>query len=617
MATDIKLRSVVNDNSLKASTTYTPRSTVYVENSNTLGPLEDVMDGTDNTFSINNVTWGSTGVVRIPPSYALVKLCYLHVKLKHTYQANTAQPGHAPDCSYWIYRLLKSFRYRLGNSDVVTESANHMPFLVNDYCDSQEKREMLAEAAGEGFGLYPATQAIDGETIYLNGILPLPWSNPSLWRASKAVPLYMTNQSLEMQFEWEDHANIANLITAGTGSSMEIQYASVKVVYQQLGSYNQLKAAPYLYPFHYHQDNVYNVTLIQDSGRSTRYPAVPAADDLAAKRPLFATFNMYGLRQGETSQFTIRLAPREKVFRSKTIQYSTTRLWLGDGKTTKCNDIYKGVKLSMIQVRFGGQTIYEANVEDSTSILESYYNFLPSTLPGKKRFIRGKSFVESHPEIGYKLNTTTPFTIATVGELGDQFASASTGTSLTSRAADIARRPKSVVGEPFELLGAFRDSVNSDIDFEDRGRGYVFRDKDPGGFYYHIPVASILEHVRGQDYSLGADFDKGEIQCTVWVDTDYYRRKGQYFFMHSTGDPGVVFGSSNVIAQGGTKLAGDNPTNNNAWIGRMDPAAAYHADVIDGATWLANQACNDYAIYALSSTNACYHFSGQNVTRIS
>jgi hypothetical protein len=367
---------------------------------------------------------------------------------------------------------------------------------------------------------------------------------------------------------------------------------------------------------------------MRDTGKTTRYPAVPNSDDTASKQPLYCTFNMVGLRQGETSQFTIRLALREKIFRSKARTIGANSKWQSTAKTTMCNDIYKGVKLSMISVKFGGQEIYRADVEDSTSILESFYNFLPSALPGRKRFINGGNFARVGPldtlsiqplvkvDVKNADGTTNSNVVGTESfsvDAGDHVTDQYKGAQRLNRPAQSYLRSATVIEEPFDLLNKFRDNGVTATTGNFKGRGHVVRTNEPSSFYYHIPIAQILDHIRGQDYSLGADFDKGEIQCTVWVDTDYYRQRGQWFWVHE-GDPGALPDGSNVVKQIGAVDAANNP----GWVGKPNPDMAYQADIIDGKTWLENfDNYQDYSIYALASTNAIYHFSGQNVTRIS
>lgn len=614
MATDIKLRSVVNENSLKASSVYTPRSTVYVEDTNTLGPLEDVMDGTDNQFSINNTAWGSTGVVRIPPSYPLVKAVMLNVELAYSADPTQSQPGHGPDCSYWIYRLIRNFTYRLGNSDKVVESGDHLPFLVNEMCDTQEKREALLAAAGESFQLVTDRVARSG-TINLQGIMPMPWSSPSTFNGPKPVPLYMTNQSLELEIEWEQFTNVKNLIYCGTTAALSINKASYKIIYEQLGSHNQLKAAPYLYPFQYHQSQTYPVALTLDSSKTCDYMAVPQAVQ-NSYNPLSCTFTMLGLRSGETSQFMFRLAPREKVFvgtasSSIAVDTTTTVAWAQTGLTTKCNDIYAGVKLSCIEVEFGGQRIYSADTSNSTELIESFYNFLPPRLPGRKRGITPGAFLRGPPAgcVTYPLGVGgTNYLVygAPVGAGDDGY-----GTYLPD-VATATVRAQPILREPHDLINRFRSINNNNSG--NRSNHYSIRGDEPAGFYYHIPVAQLLDHVRGQNYSLGADFEKGELKVKCVVDTDYYRRKGQFPLVPATGTLAATIGAT----EDGSNVCWGRAAN---WTGELDPDCAMHWDVVDGFKWIKatqGQGQNtDYAIYALASTNAIYHFSGQNVTRVS
>lgn len=610
MATDVKLRSVIGagNNNLKAAQLFTPRSKVYVEANNTQGPLEDSTLGTDNMFSLNTLAFGSTATVRIPPTYPLIREVILNAKVDLTYTANSAQTDHAPDCTYWLYRLIKAFTYRLGNADKVRFEGYNLPFIINDQCDSWEKREILLESCGEGCEYYPANKAVT-RSFHLSAILPLPCSTPSVWKKPKPLPIYMCNQSLELEIEWEQAANVTNLITAGpntaAGTVLSVAGAEIKVIYETLGSANQLKASPYLYPFQYHQHMTYPVRLLLQAAELSKYKVVPSvtANSYAS---LGATFTMIGLRQGETSQFMFRVAKRDPVYLPQNFTHADANVYTATDATRKCNDIYAGLKLSKIDVLFGGQSIYQANYKGLTEVFEEVFNFLPNRLPGRKRGISSGSFFKGLPyqSIITTGTATTAVTMGTTDGTGALNTLDGLGPSYGPIAGALEQRNQTIISEPFQLKNRWNNGDNRAVNVST----HHIRENRPAGFYYHIPIAEILDHVRGQDYALGADFERGEIQVSFVVDSDYYREMGQGFWVENANSAQGIFEQEIPSILNGT------PT---LYKGQPDPDMARTVDLVDGLLWPNRTYDDTYQVYAMASTNGIYHFSGQNVQRIS
>lgn len=463
MSNQIKLRSTQPNNTIRGGISGVPVDYVYQNTSNISVPLGDVMYSNDQTISLNSFANGTTAIVKIAPSYRILKQAILRVQLAapitindHNVSPETYIPN-AYTKDYKLHQHVELFSYRLNGAEKINiEPWCAIQEIINQL-DSEEKKEAYRLQNGRYLTTYKA-----GE--YLHMILPLPSADctSDVDMKCKPFPLHLLGQSLEVQFKF--------------GNSLSLSNAEVELVYGDFpytdlfrnGAVRYLTRIPYGFKYD-----------------------IPAISTQGTKR----TIRLSGLRPGETSEFYFHFAPNKAItsdlpISGETAAYTFPKYWSLPVDLVDQDKCCLGLRCSDIQIRFQNQVIWSYN-------RKSYdvYDLSRSKVSSKFSKIYGYRSLR---------------TVIGAGPAGIHPLHAG---SNRVNAVNVSAVP---IASHYEYI-LNKDPLTGEI------KGYSTAENQPesqSSFFYKLPMSEVLDELSKNKYFVGVDTQNADIFLDFVVDSD-------------------------------------------------------------------------------------------------
>lgn len=307
-----KLQSVY-ENSMKPLIQRHPVSTVYVENANNICSLEDVSYNNDVSMSFPSPNFGGVSTFRFSRNYQFLGPIVVSLGLLGSADGQVYE-------DYVAYTIIKEIKWTVGGTELLTIKGEHMVALLNEECETQQKKNDLLRVSGYG-GIIGARE------IKVKALLPLPWSGVKMrdfYNSKKPFPLHMLSEPLELQITFNQLANI--------GANLTIVNPRINFMYGKVANVDQLKKSVYKYPFILPFCHSYEI----------------AAADVC-------TVDLLGFRKGEIKQLLF---------------HAISTAANGDLQFRR---VLSGLKLNNLKLLFNGQVIWSAE-NDMDEIYEIIYD---------------------------------------------------------------------------------------------------------------------------------------------------------------------------------------------------------------------------------------------------
>lgn len=317
---ELKLSTILPNNSIGPFIPQKKESTVYVEPSNNKSALEMISYNNDVDIGLSSLNFGATNTFFFNKSYQLLKECVLEVRM---------DLASVFKSDYFAYSLIDNIRWNVGGTELLRIDGQSLLPIVLSQCKSQQKRQKVLHMAGKRtFTTVGKDVQTNGTLANLNNVdrtfhalIPFPWSNYD--GSTKPFPLHMlATDNLQCQITWRAKSDI---LEAGI-----IEQASIKFRYAKFGDAKQAKQSVYKWPFVSNFSDRKEVAL---GGTSI---------DLA------------GFRKGEIQQLLFYAVP------------NTTNTGLGtllkiDSAGLLNKRRYDGIKLTNLRLTFNGRVIWQAD----------------------------------------------------------------------------------------------------------------------------------------------------------------------------------------------------------------------------------------------------------------
>jgi len=328
-----KLTSVLPNNSIKGSLPRMGVSTVYVENSNNISALEDIMYVNDIDLGFQNPSFNGTSIFRFSRNYQFLGPIMVKFKISYAGNASTIALSNANNNDFVAYNMIRRIRWTVGSTELLSIDGENLVDIIMQQCESHMKKAKVLEYAGVKVNkpqanANPNSLAGPLDVEYL-ALIPCPWSNIEAKKMNciKPLPLHLLSEPVELQIELRDKASVFTEGTDG-GATVTLSEAKLTFSYGKIGNPEQLKNKVYRWPF----TSIFSHSF-----------SIP--NDATVK------IDLNGFRKGEV----------------KEIQFHAV--------TT--GGIYDGRKLSKIRLLFNGQEIWRGNGYDD--LWDLVYNHEPST----------------------------------------------------------------------------------------------------------------------------------------------------------------------------------------------------------------------------------------------
>lgn len=520
MAQSIKFSTTQPNNSIKGSMTFTPESTVYVEKTNVMGQLENVQWANDIDLSLNTYEWGTSGTVLIPTTYNFLGNIYLRLDILCTGTASGDAKVFLPS-DFSGYSFLRSFTYRIPGCERMTFDGEAIPYAFLDECETMEKRQEFLRITGKAEDVACTTGGY--KTLFL--LLPLPWCSPASdpKKRPKPFPAYMLKTPIELEFRFRSKIEVVTKL-----ADYDAKISSAKVVYEyaSLGAQTEYKNAVYKYPF--------------QSKYFLREYVTKDSQEIVLK----------GVRNGETTQLRFAYIPD--------FQYNAA-------------SYYAGYRMDNLRLEFGGQVIWKAE-DNMQDVWAMRYNELPTAYNGSTMLVpydgsdTKAAIVENWKRavMIYNLMISDAFNLkasqlmtAAAADVNDTITEADAATCATKM---VTHFNTLVQGTYFTSGITAPTAASTAVDSKAapylRQMNFVlsqvkmalYRFAGLGSVryrYYSIPVAEILDHVKGQGYSLGTDFNKSDLKLRF----DALPHTGYIFFETSVSSMYQLDGVKAIMIQ--------------------------------------------------------------------
>lgn len=426
MAAQTKFGTLSAQGSIKAKLDGIKISDSYVSNTNCLVPLENSTHAADVHLNFNTIIPGSTGSVMVPNHYKLISHAYIEVVLTGHRNTTVGYLGNAAGAHPFTQNivapsLFQEIGYQLPGCERAVFKPGSVLLQAIDSCGPSQKRTNLVELMGNGDSIGDWYDKFDaGDVVVTKRVfMPVPLPNFSFsteqYKAPKDLPVHLLGESFQIFAKFanpEDYLkqNAYNetgytIVTGFVYYSWAIAEAKVHIVYRQLAAAPEYKTVVAKMPFQMIYSQVVPVTR---RNSNTQYHV-----------------NLPGVRQGETTQFIIRLS---NINVKKNLE---------------------GYRIENIYLNFGGYNLWVApeNTVD-------YYDHLHNEASGYIDYLRQEA---------YKSDWAT----------------------------------------------------NARV------------------FYYHIPLARMLAHIRGiHNYGLGVDFNNAEVKLSFSVHSSDYAKLESDMALH-------------------------------------------------------------------------------------
>lgn len=247
------LSTTLPNNSVGPAIQKRPVSSIYVEADNNVSQLEHIIYNNDVQLGFNNVAFGGVSNFRLSRQYQFLK--QILVKFKITYTRGTSSVATERDIAirndYLSYDLIREIRYTCGGTELLRLDGDVMVDIINQQCDTQEKKNMVLKMAGVKInGVTTTANSIDGEVEY-QCLLPLPWSNLNAMNRVYPLPLHMLSEPLEIQISLRNRDDVFNfnkVPTDGNAPTIVLNEAKLLFRYGKVGNPEMLKKQVYKYP---------------------------------------------------------------------------------------------------------------------------------------------------------------------------------------------------------------------------------------------------------------------------------------------------------------------------------------------------------------------------------
>jgi hypothetical protein len=333
---------VLPANTIKGSLPRLPQSTVYVENSNNVSSLEDIMYVNDIEMGFQNPAFNGNSTIRFPRSYQFLGPTMVKFKVTYAGDGSTKALSNANNNDFVAYNLIRRLRWTVGGTEGLIIDGENLVDIVMQQCDTEMKKAKVLECAGVKVNI-PASDAAPNSlagplTVEYIALIPTPWSSLATRKINsiKPLPLHMLSEPVELQI---DIRRKDEVFTEGTavGATVTLNDAKLTFSYGKLGNNEQLKKNLYPWPF--------------TSIRCHKFEFKSAPTTSTNK------IDLTGFIKGEVKQIVIHAST---------------------------SGIYDGRKLKNIRLLFNGQEIWRGQGYDE--LWDLVYNHLPSTY-GKRRIV--------------------------------------------------------------------------------------------------------------------------------------------------------------------------------------------------------------------------------------
>lgn len=247
-----KLSSVLPNNSIKGSMPRMPMSTVYVENSNNISSLEDIMYVNDVTLGFSNPNFGGNSIFRFSRTNQFLSHIIVRFKIQYVGDSSTIALSNANNNDFVAYNILRRVRWSVGNTELLSIDGENLVDIVMQQCESHMKKAKVLKYAGVKVNKPLAdgnANSLAGPlTVEYEALIPCPWSSLCAINRIKPLPLHMLSEPVELQIELRDKTDV---FTEGTdaGASVSLSAANLTYTYGKLGNPEQLKNQIYRWPF--------------------------------------------------------------------------------------------------------------------------------------------------------------------------------------------------------------------------------------------------------------------------------------------------------------------------------------------------------------------------------
>lgn len=222
-----------------------PVSTTYVDNSNNVSSLEDIMYTNDVSIGFSNANFGGNNTFRFSRTYQFLNGVIVNFSINYP-----AAGENIVHDEYFAYSLIRRLRWTAGGTELLTLGGESLVPMILDQCESFQKKCIVLEEAGVRKVLTTSAN-FTSKTINYSIVLPLPFSSLNTKKFDnifKSFPLHMLSEPLELQIEIREQNEIATNATTATVLPT-IGSALLQFQYGKIGNPEQLKRGVYKYPF--------------------------------------------------------------------------------------------------------------------------------------------------------------------------------------------------------------------------------------------------------------------------------------------------------------------------------------------------------------------------------
>lgn len=342
MAAETKFATLSAHGTVAGAIDCTRLNEIYVTPNNVRLPLENEMEAQDVMMSFNTFSYGATATVFIPPMYKFIRHAYVRFTVEGEIHNNVGTSWASGDL------LANAFLQRLAAPSIMTNMTYQFPgmekqtfkplSLLQKYLDqikhSKRQTEFL-ELMGNQDSLMEynsiAGNATRAVKYYLYFPVPLESTDFRLdEQQAKPTPAYMLGDSIQTTFTIAPKEHIfKNGAWTDTGynftGGVDIAYrkfritsADMFIVYRNFFNENEYKKVVQKYPC--------SMSYSQQ---------IPIARKTKSD---FYSLNLAGIRQGETTQLTMRLADDAVDVQQRGHRLRDITVWFGGIKIFESPD---------------------------------------------------------------------------------------------------------------------------------------------------------------------------------------------------------------------------------------------------------------------------------------